>query len=249
MNAQPWSVRALTVETMGMTVSLHVRAEDPHRSDIVEAATEAFRVFGRADRVFSPWKPESDLMRIRRGEMTADEADPWYAEVVQLCRGAEERTNGLFTTDLVGPDDTRGWDPTGLVKGWAGDRAADVLRTLEGVEFCLNAAGDIVVDGRPGDGAEISDTWRIGLADPADSSRIRDVVELRRGALATSGTGERGQHIVDPRTGRPAETPHGSVTVTGPSLLWADVWATVAFIDPAAVRGNDDGCTLVSILR
>ena len=59
------------------------------------------------------------------------------------------------------------------------------------------------------------------------------MLPLRRGAVATSGTSARGAHLVDPRTGRPAVA-LAQVSVTGPSLMWADVLATAAF-----VRGPD----------
>ncbi len=51
---------------------------------------------------------------------------------------------------------------------------------------------------------------------------------LRTGAVATSGTAARGTHILEPSTGRPA-TALRSVTVIGPGLMWADVYATAAF--------------------
>jgi thiamine biosynthesis lipoprotein len=57
---------------------------------------------------------------------------------------------------------------------------------------------------------------------------VLDVAEVRSGAVATSGTAARGAHIRDPFTGTPATTLL-AVTVTGPSLLWADVYATAAF--------------------
>ena len=47
--------------------------------------------------------------------------------------------------------------------------------------------------------------------------------------MATSGTSARGAHLVDPRTGGPAGA-LAQVSVTGPSLLWADVLATAAFV-------------------
>jgi thiamine biosynthesis lipoprotein len=65
---------------------------------------------------------------------------------------------------------------------------------------------------------------------------------MRAGGLAPSGAAARGAHVVDPRTGTPVGR-DGSATVWGPSLLWADVWATALFVDPqageAALRGAD----------
>jgi thiamine biosynthesis lipoprotein len=70
--------------------------------------------------------------------------------------------------------------------------------------------------------------WRVGIEDPAERSRLLEVAVLRDGGVATSGIAARGAHIYDPFTGAPARG-LASVTVTGPSLLWADVYATAAF--------------------
>ena len=70
--------------------------------------------------------------------------------------------------------------------------------------------------------------WRVGIEDPCDPTRIRAVVPLRDGAVATSGLAHRGPHIVDARTGVvPARV--ASVTVVGDDLTWADIDATAAF--------------------
>jgi len=67
------------------------------------------------------------------------------------------------------------------------------------------------------------------VADPFDPSRLATVVALVDGAVATSGTAERGLHVVDPRTGAPV-TELASVTVVGPSLTLADAYATAALV-------------------
>lgn len=226
------TTKAFVEHTMGMAISLHVRAVDPSRGDIQAGVAAAFGVLRRADAAFSTYRDDSDLMQMRRGVLTPADADPWTTSVRHLCAEAEAVTAGLFTTDLVGPDGTRGWDPTGVVKGWAVERAADVLREIPGITFCLNAGGDMVAGrGRGGLPSGVDATWRVGIADPQDASRILDVVDLTDGALATSGTGQRGTHIVDPRIGAPAAVTRRSVTVMGPDLAWADVWATVSFLD------------------
>jgi thiamine biosynthesis lipoprotein len=70
--------------------------------------------------------------------------------------------------------------------------------------------------------------WRIGLEDPHDPQRLLGMVPFTNGAVATSGTAHRGQHLVDARTGR---APDGvaSVTVITASLTWADIDATAAY--------------------
>jgi FAD:protein FMN transferase len=59
-------------------------------------------------------------------------------------------------------------------------------------------------------------------------------VALCEGGLATSGTAARGAHLHDPGTQTFMEQ-KGSVTVVGPNLMWADVWATALFVGPASL--------------
>jgi thiamine biosynthesis lipoprotein len=76
--------------------------------------------------------------------------------------------------------------------------------------------------------------WRIGIADPLRPGTLAAVVAGRDFAVATSGTAERGAHIINPHTGRPAAE-LASVTVAGPRVTSADAYATAAFaMGPAA---------------
>jgi thiamine biosynthesis lipoprotein len=174
--------------------------------------------------VFSPYRDDSELSRWERGELTTAAADPAFAEVLGLCEEARERTGGWFDARRL-PDPRTGaprFDPSGLVKGWAVQRSALQLRKLQRYSWCLNAGGDVLVHAE-----EDHPAWRVGVEDPDDKARLLHVLERRGGAVATSGTAHRGGHIVDPHTGEPA-TAVRSVTVTGPDLLWADVYATAA---------------------
>jgi thiamine biosynthesis lipoprotein len=117
-----------------------------------------------------------------------------------------------------------GVDPTGLVKGWAAQRAADSLREA-GVEAAMvNAAGDIVTLGEPEPGRP----WHLGIRDPREPDRVAWVVAVRDGAIATSAAYERGDHVLDPHSGDPARSAL-SATVTGPDLAFADALATGLF--------------------
>ena len=76
----------------------------------------------------------------------------------------------------------------------------------------------------------------MGIADPFHRGRLALVVEAVDSAVATSGTAERGAHIIDPHLGHPA-TGLASLTVVGPSLALADAYATAAFaMGPARAR-------------
>ncbi|MGU3437666.1 FAD:protein FMN transferase [Actinomycetes bacterium M1A6_2h] len=230
-------VRAFVEHIMGLPVSVHVRAVDPSRPDIAAGVAEAFDVLRRADAVFSTWRSDSEVMRRRRGDSSVTDSDEVIREVMNLCAVAGEATQGLFVTDLDGPDGTRGWDPTGVVKGWAVDAAADLLRSIPRITFSINAGGDIVC-GVGIDADDLVRPWNIGVENPVDRSGISMVIPVTDGALATSSAAARGAHIIDPRTGTAVAHTY-SATVTGPCLTWADVWATACFIEPGALgRAN-----------
>jgi thiamine biosynthesis lipoprotein len=209
---------------MGTVASIHVIG----RADALvleHAVAGCFGMLHRADRVFSMYDEQSDLRRVARGDLRIGDADPWVREVSDACDGAEFETRGLFSAHIDGV-----FDPTGYVKGWAAERAVrehlePLLRT-PGVQAAgLDVGGDLQALT-----AEDADwTWNIGIIDPTDRSQVLATVPVRNGAVATSGGAERGAHIIDPRTGRPA-TGIRSATVIAPSLTRADVWATAAVV-------------------
>ena len=141
-------------------------------------------------------------------------------EVLDCCAEVCQQTNGCFDINRDGRI-----DPLGLVKGWSVERAATILESAGARNFFISAGGDVVVRGRPAPGA----AWRLGIRHPEEAERVAAVLSIADVAVATSGTYERGEHIVDPRTGRP---PTGlmSMTVVGPSLTYADAYATAAFV-------------------
>ncbi|PXW31831.1 UNVERIFIED_CONTAM: thiamine biosynthesis lipoprotein [Williamsia faeni] len=232
------TTRAWVEQIMGMPISVHVRALDIDRAEIGLAVEQVFTHLRRADAVFSTYNADSGLMRLRHGRLAAAEVDPWIGKVDKLCRAATDATGGLFTSDLLGPDGTRGWDPTGLVKGWAVRDAAEHLRNLDHVGFSINAGGDIVCGLGRGSTA-LASPWRIGIQDPNRPGVIARVVDVVDGALATSGTVARGNHIIDPRSGAPVRR-RSSTTVIGPDLMWADIWATATFVDTAALTDRPE---------
>jgi thiamine biosynthesis lipoprotein len=207
---------------MGLPVSIHLRGDALGSAQVEQQVAAVFAELRHADAVFSPYRDDSDLSRWDGGELALDDADPTLAEVIALCDEARERTDGWFDPRGL-PDPRTGrprYDPSGLVKGWAVQRAARHLAVLDGHGWCVNAGGDVVLHA-PDDQL----AWRVGIEDPHDPRRILQVVERRSGAVATSGTAHRGAHIVDPHTRQPA-TAVRALTVTGEQLLWADVYAT-----------------------
>ena len=137
------------------------------------------------------------------------------------CEELCDETGGYFD---VRAGASRQLDPSGLVKGWSVDGAAAILAAAGATSYAVNAGGDIRLRG----GALPEDVWRVGIQHPLERDRVAATVETRDLAVATSGAYERGEHVIDPHTGRP---PAGvlSVTITGPDLATADAYATSAF--------------------
>ena len=212
--------RSWVEQVMGLPVSILARGS----LDGAEAAVaRVYAELRSVDARFSPYQEGSEVSRINRGELLLAEAHEDVQLVARRCDAASELTGGLF--DAHNPDGT--WDPSGLVKGWATERAARQLDT--GDDWCLNAGGDVVVltpSGEP---------FTVGIQDPRDPARLVHALTTTSAGVATSGTAARGHHLWDPRTGAPAAGLL-SVTVTGPSLETADVLATAAFVAGEAWR-------------
>ncbi|MCO1593887.1 FAD:protein FMN transferase [Micromonospora sp. RHAY321] len=213
--------RSWVEQIMGMPISVQVRAE-AHTPAVASAVAVVFDELRAVDRLFSTYRPDSQVSELNRGRLSIADSDPLVREVLKLCEEARRRTDGYFDAMLPGPEGRLRFDPSGLVKGWAVERAGRLLAEREVTDFSLNAGGDILLR----TGSDQPD-WRVGVEDPAAPDHLLAALPIRTGAVATSGTGRRGAHILDPYTGRsPVEV--ASVTVVGPSLTWADVYATAA---------------------
>ncbi len=209
-------------EIWGTAVGLDVRDE-------VDTAVvdDVFAWFDRVDALFSTWRDDSEIVRLAAGTLSLAQASPETRTVVNLCQVLSTATDGAFdlrATALLDPPHPPGWcalDPSAMVKGWALDRAAERLAGAGATRFCMNAGGDV----RVGAGPEPGGAWHVGIAHPWQRDRVAAVVSVTDTAIATSGRYERGDHIVDPRTGRPADG-LAAVTVIAPELSTADAYST-----------------------
>ena len=233
----------------------------PHLSvqELFTARDAVVAFVHHVDEVFSTYKPHSLVSQLREGHLTEDDIEAMgvagnrgaaeLTQVIRLCRKALIATRGAF--DPWGVEG--GFDPSGLVKGWASGVALDILRSHGVRRAFVNSGGDV---------ATMSDgeAWSTGITDPDDTSRIVKTLDLRTFAIATSGTYERGDHVVDPRPSAgladalpldPSDVTPGvavdrrtqrvgstikaqgarSATVVGPDPALADAFATALCVD------------------
>lgn len=208
----------------------------PITVEIVDKATtrdidKVFDYFREVDRRYSPYKKSSELSKINSGLPK----DKWSAEmksVLALCEQTKHQTDGYFDINHEGK-----LDPSGLVKGWAINNAAERLLDRGFVNFYIEAGGDVQAHGEPEPGTK----WKVGIRNPFNTDEIVKVVAVGAHGVATSGTYIRGEHIYDPHNAQQDVTKIKSLTVIGPDIYEADRFATAAFaMGEAGVRFIDD---------
>jgi thiamine biosynthesis lipoprotein len=216
----PGPLRTRIEHVWGTVVSIDVR--DADTTDVaVDAAWESVRAeLHRIDAVFSTFRADSVVSRLRAGgtHVVADDV----AEVVDRCLEARHTTHGAFDPWQA----AGGFDPSGLVKGWAADRCAEILHQHGLRSFSVDAAGDLACRGTA---TGSTPGWPIGIAHPDDPTAVVAVVDVLDGAIATSGTSQRGEHVIDPLTGGAARGAR-QATVVGPDGALADAFATALVV-------------------
>ena len=178
---------------------------------------DVFELLRQIDARFSPYKKDSELSGYQRGEIIQKNLSLQMKAVMAACKKFEKLTNGYFSANFAGK-----YDPTGYVKGWAIAEAGKLIEKQGYKTYCIGIGGDILA--RSGGSKE----WQIGIQDPKDKTKILNKLSISNGAVATSGNYERGLHIINPKTSKPANELL-SLTVIGPDIIKADVLATAAF--------------------
>jgi len=127
-------------------------------------------------------------------------------------------------------------DLGGIGKEYAVDRAVGILQAVANTPCLVNFGGDLAVTGPP----QLRKAWTVGI-EAVDLSGAAKMIELRRGALATSGAvrrflmkdGIRYGHVIDPRTGWPVEEAASSITVAADTCTQAGMLSTLAMLKGA----------------
>jgi thiamine biosynthesis lipoprotein len=191
---------------------------------VLNQGMQQFKDFCKqVDADFSTYIDTSWVTRLRTNQVEIIDCPPQVQEVWELCLQAKHLTDGAFDPWAV----EGGFDPSGLVKGWAADKSADILVAAGAQHVQVNAAGDLALRGGYFDG--VVKPWRIGVVNPENKNEIVHTFEITDGAIATSGTYERGAHINDPYTGMIAIGAK-SATVVGPYGWLCDGMATALMV-------------------
>jgi len=208
------------IEIWGTVISIHSPTKDA--KGFVEACEQAEKYFQFVDKKFSTFRAESEVNQIRRGDLKINDASSEMKLVWNKCLELRELTQRAFDPWAV----AGGFDPSGFVKGWAAQESLRFFAEKQINHIQINAGGDVVVRG----GIDENTPWTIGVRHPDFADEIAKSYELFDGAIASSGTYERGAHIIDPRVGVPAVGSRAA-TVVGPDAGVADALATALVVD------------------
>jgi thiamine biosynthesis lipoprotein len=215
------SVKRL-VETWGTVVVIEATSSALEEVTVSAAVDEVEQFFFQVDRDFSTYKEDSQVSQIRRDDLKVEDASEYVQQVWALCEFTRDLTLGAFDPWKA----EGGFDPSGLVKGWAAEVGAQMLVEAGVENVLINASGDIVLRGGKPEGGP----WNIGIASPDDVEKYVKFFDVIDGSVATSGDYEKGAHIIDPHTGLIAIGAR-SATVIGPDGAICDALATALMVD------------------
>jgi thiamine biosynthesis lipoprotein len=214
----------------GTIVDVDCYSQSVGGADLDHAMDSVIKFCENVDRDFSTYKDGSWVSWLRAGKVGIVDCPNDVQAVWDLCLRAKDLSDGAFDPWAV----AGGFDPSGLVKGWAADKCADLL-VAAGAGHCqVNAAGDLALRGGWFDSeAGVVKPWSIGVVNPDNRAEIVKVYEITDGAIATSGTYERGAHIHDPLNGLIA------IGAKSATVVGAEGWLCDAMATGVMVAGQD----------
>lgn len=166
---------------------------------------------------------------------------PSDSELTELLSHVDASAVTLSGNHVTLPEDVK-LDLGGIAKGFTSARVMEVFKNSGVTSGIISLGGNVQTLGTKPDGK----LWRVGIQDPNDLNAMFAVVEVSDEAVITSGAYQRYfeengvhyHHIIDPRTGYPAESGLTSVTIISPDGTLADALSTSLFI-----MGLDDAST------
>ncbi|MFK7788473.1 MAG: FAD:protein FMN transferase [Phycisphaeraceae bacterium] len=209
----------------GEIFATHYRITYRRGADVqaVRQAVEA--ELNRIDQMASTWKADSELMRYNRAEAPERVAlSPELSGLLKYAEQIESQTSGSFS---LRPDGSQ-IDLSGIAKGYAVDRVVAILERDFEIDVCLVDIGGEVK--ARGDGPS-GNAWRVQIYLPSAAVDLEaPTVILRDNSIATSGAYFKGDHIINPATGKAVVNELISVSVIHKSSTTADALATALYV-------------------
>lgn len=221
-----WSIASSDGEIARLNAEKQITAS----ADTLALLTRAKEISAATDGLFST--TIAPLMEAW-GFTSGDYRVPDEAELSALLAHVDDEEIAISDSTVTIPADAK-VDLGGIAKGFTSARVMEIFRE-NGVESgILSLGGNVQALGTKPDGS----LWRVGLQDPADERALFATLELADKAVITSGAYERNfeqdgivyHHIIDPRTGYPAESGLSSVTIVSDDGTLADGLSTALFI-------------------
>lgn len=221
-----WSIASSDGEIAQLNAEKQITAS----ADTLALLTRAKEISAATDGLFST--TIAPLMEAW-GFTSGDYRVPDEAELSALLAHVDDEEIAISDSTVTIPADAK-VDLGGIAKGFTSARVMEIFRE-NGVENgILSLGGNVQALGTKPDGS----LWRVGLQDPADERALFATLELADKAVITSGAYERNfeqngivyHHIIDPRTGYPAESGLSSVTIVSDDGTLADGLSTALFI-------------------
>lgn len=195
-----------------MDTEVRVKVSGP---DAERLANMALLEIKRLDQLFSRFNPNSEISRLNAGERI--KLSPETKEILSISDKFKRLTSGAFDVKYSGKIDLGA-----IGKGYAVESARRLLLKSGAKGGIIDMHSSIAVFGPK--------TWKIGIQHPRKKDKLMGMVELKDGqSLSTSGDYERGLHIIDPKTGEPAET-CWSVIVIGTDAAETDALSTAVYV-------------------
>lgn len=224
-------------------VTLTVRAPSSREQAAYRAMEKGFEEMARIERMVSEYRPDSEvsLLNQNAGKKWIP-ISPETASILTVARQISEKSGGVFDITFASKAKNANYRDvmlnerkeyaflrtegvriglSGISKGFIVERASKTISNEGFKDNLVNAGGDIFAQG----------AWKIRIRNPVagNDGETRCALTVKDRAVSTSGTYERGMHLIDPKTRQPVNN-HRSTTIVADSAVEADALATAAFI-------------------
>lgn len=221
-------------------VFITIRTAAGKKEKAFETMDVAFMRAREIEEAVSEFNPHSQTSILNRSAgLTWNSVGVDLLKIILLAKKMSQLTEGAFdiTFPSINPDITSDdilishrtsevflgsgvqIKVSGIAKGYIVDEMGEEIEKAGFRKYLVNAGGDLLARGK----------WKVGIRSPHIKDKIVKELTLKNQAASTSGLYERGNHIIDPRTGERVSR-EGSVTVMATTSAWADALATAGFV-------------------